>query len=270
MRLELRCYDFVMETPVPISPAQGVSPVGHHSHRRLIISLAIIIVLGLLLLFTSNLWLPRLVVGYTLHEIESKRDLSVVPIQHTLSPVTAAPAVYTINDVEFQTPWTDLATSSKGSLPSLRLHYGTTPYKVVAIFPSGFNNLHNGLISSPQDQAFFGYSLKTNYDVYEYIMHLTPADINLFGPYSDLLPKSILLVMKGVIGLNPQHEYDFENANGVRGIEDVMTATSTVVTFFTPKDQSYELLVTRATQQEVDTIVSSLREISSTTPIAQN
>ena len=114
------------------------------------------------------------------------------------------------------------------------------------------------ITSTPKAEKLFGDSLQTNYEVYRAIQYETPSDIHLLASTKDVLSKTILLTLKGVVSITWQ-KYEFTNLYGARGFEFMPTATSTFAEVFMPNDAHVTVLIKGATMDEADSILDSLR-----------
>ena len=103
-------------------------------------------------------------------------------------------------------------------------------------------------------------SLDTNYDFYNAILNTKYSDIVPFSNPAQSVPKASLLMLKGLLVPENAITYSFKNNNGIQGFEFVSSATSSSITFFTPSDFQYELIIKNLSREQIDHVLESLKE----------
>jgi hypothetical protein len=240
--------------------------------RALRIFLLVLIVIGLLLLATYKLWTPRITGLYTAYELRNDTFLSMTPQPLTLAAAVASTSSYSLSSVQLATPWANplsvIEGTSTGSVLVVRYVYktSTTTGKAIHLFP--VPSLHSELIQSADDQAFYGGSLTTNYALYNAIMNTVPSQVNLWASPADFLPKQAFLLDKLTLApiASSTQLYGFETMHAVRGFEFVLNPTHVAIFLFMPSDREYRLSISGGTQAQVESILQSIQEISTSTP----
>lgn len=226
--------------------------------RRVLIALLVIILIATATWF---IWLPRVAGAYALFTFRN-HDFGSRTVHKDLAVPAATGQAYTFDSIRLNVPWDVPGMIRSHSTSTLVVLFKTSPtqHESLIFFPG--LSLHDNLIKDSKVQQFFGSGLKTNYDLYRYTVNLTPADINLFAPVADFQPKLILLITKEIeIISNHGRMYDFETVNGIRGFQTAASATSTIIELFTPKDKDYQLIISGATPQNIDSILQSIKAI---------
>ena len=193
---------------------------------------------------------------YLLWELRTSEVAKQIPTEKELfSRLASSGTIFSYETVTFMTPWSTVDTARGESTLVVKFEQGDHS---IVIFKEP--SLRTELMGDdPQLQKFWGDNLKTDYDIYKTLSFVTTKDINLWLPASSLLPQVILLTLKSsVVPTAPFGAYSFTNKNGIRGFEYRTSATSTIATFFTPKDERFTLIVAGATSDETDVILQSL------------
>lgn len=220
------------------------------------IVLLAILTVGVVLALTYRYWVVPAGTSLLLFRMRDNAMVQIVPthIPTPTDPVLSG-TTYTFGNVSFSVPWTG-GKLDRGET-SVRITFPNRQYIMVFRNPDVYTELIGA--RGTEMQQLLGPDIKSNYELYRAMVAITPGAISLFAPSKELILQNMLLTMKAVISIplkDPLYEYD--TANGMY-VFAFTRATSTIATFFTPKDEEYSLWIVNASSAEYNSIIKSLR-----------
>lgn len=221
--------------------------------------LLFVAILGIILVLTQKLWMPRILVAYVLWETkDNSLALDSIPVAREISLATTTHITQMkYADLSFSLPFSVIKDTRLGSSSlAVRIDEDST-----VVFLGRGNRYWQSWVTDARLIEMYDNKLLTNFDVYKAIMDTRYTDISVFYNTKDALGESMLLLQKSVIV--PPHETtitSFENTHGIRGFEFTQSASSSIVTIFTPQDLQFEVLFRGLTRGEIDHILESITE----------
>lgn len=224
-------------------------------------ALLVLIVVGLVLLATYRLWLPRVDALYLLWPLRAHVGAMTMATPITLATSTAQGKTYTLGALTLAMPWHTQETVERGvdGYSSIR-HFGTKGEQNYHAFILLKNpSLRNSLAQQDAELSrYFDKYLHTNAATLKYLMHTTPKTISLVRSH-DPFAQALLMKFKDTMILNGAPVFSFTTTQGVVGYLTHKNASTTLAEFFTADDQEYTLILVNATEEEVASVLQSVR-----------
>lgn len=223
--------------------------------------LLVFIVVGVGLLVTFRLWLPRIDALYLLWPLRAHVGAMTVATPMVLATSTVQGDTYTLGALAITVPWHAREIAQQGiDGYSITKHFGVKgepQYHTLILLknPSVRNSLAQ---QSPQLSRYFDLHLRTNAATVRYLMHTTPKTISLLSS-QDPFAQALLMKFKDSMILTGAPVFSFTTVQGVEGYLTHKNASTTLAEFFTADDQEYTLLLTGATDDEVAGVLQSLK-----------
>ncbi len=193
----------------------------------------------------------RILVWFILFETKDDVTLNIPVTSYALSESSVATTSLVFGDVLLAAPWQDPARTTVSSTTARWLF--EPGKKSITILSSESPRTQTTAKPLPQKTA------KGNYEFERDFWRLTREDIKIFGPKEDIT-KAVLLLEKGTVYKCDELK-EFENTHGIRGVicETKARPERPAITFFTPQDKKFLLLVTVPTIADRDTMIASLQ-----------
>lgn len=196
--------------------------------------------------------------------------LYTMPVHRDLQPLAVNnPQEIKYSNFTFDVPWSQEPTiqSSKTDEP-MRFMFGKENVIVIADITGTdlrslvIDELEKSHPGQYNDVSFinfmFGDKLdSTQYDLFSYMLNVTPYSISLSDSKSEAIGKMMMLVYKGVVSLGDNKIYSFETPY-LKGFQNGDPSPSSSFNVFDNHGRFYSLFI-RGTQAEIDYILSSIR-----------
>jgi hypothetical protein len=227
----------------------SLSPTVRHRLRNGAFILLSIIAL---LFLSYRIWIVPAGSAWLLWDLRHHPDVRIVPtpIQAPTDPIMYG-QTFSFHNVSFTVPWTQGA-PRVSTTTMLAIKF--PDHK--AFFITKFDNGYSTFASNPA----LGSDTDSSRAFYNAIVNVTPSDLHLFAPLQEQIKIDSLLIVKAVIfGASGHPVYTYDTSNGEHVYVFTRNATSTLVSFFTPSNDQYDLSILGADQTEINSIVESIR-----------
>lgn len=224
-----------------------------HIFRNVVLALIAVVVA---LFVTYRFWVLPASTSALLFSLRDNADVRIVPksVSAPTDPILSVEN-HKFQNVSFYTPWNSGSPAERESTLTIRY-----PDKKV-IFLGRATDIFTTAVGTSTEVRDLLSPINSNYAYYEAMSNVTPSAIQHFSSNKELIVKDMLLTMKSVVfAPNGNPVYSFTTLNGMRVFQFTVNATKTFVTFFTPNDEQYDLLISGASRSEVNSILQSIKE----------
>ena len=232
--------------------------------KRVIIPIAILIIfVGTIIFFSDRL---TFVILPKIHYSKTKTpEMYLVPIPREVRPSSEESSthyVQTYKNIKFKVPW---VLREKMELNRSTLFAFVNKKGIQIEQQSSDEKLIKRLLEKNPAEAqkteflFSKENLESEYAIVNLILHTTPDQASFFRPYHKIASVTPLLMLRGPYSTYGDVIYKFSSDN-LKGFQfgDPQTTENVHVHIFNKRDQLFKILFVRASQAEIDLIVSSM------------